>query len=176
LHANIGVHAWGDGEDDLAALLVDALRANGKTLAVAESCTGGLLGARLTEVPGASEAFLGGVLAYADAAKRELLAVDQRLLADHGAVSGQVSEAMALGAASRLGADLAVSITGIAGPGGGSPDKPVGTVWVAFLVDGALTSQRMQFSGDRTEVRARAVQAALFGLWRRLTSANPALR
>jgi len=175
LHANIGVHAWGDGDDDLAALLLDALRAKGKMLAVAESCTGGLLGARLTEVAGASAVFLGGVLAYADAAKRELLAVDQQLLTNHGAVSGEVAEAMARGVASRLGADLAVSITGIAGPGGGSPEKPVGTVWMAFAVNGAVTSQRMQFSGDRAEVRARAVQAALFGLWRLVTSANPAL-
>lgn len=175
LHATIGVHAWGDDDQDLVALLLEALRARGKSLAVAESCTGGLLGARITDVAGASDVFLGGVLVYADAAKEVLLGVDPRLLVDHGAVSGEVAEAMVRGVAVALGADAAVAITGIAGPGGGSVEKPVGTVWLAFLVDGVVTSRRMQFSGERAEVRARAVQAAIFGLWRSVASANPAL-
>lgn len=170
LHAKIGMHAWGDGDEDLAALLLRRLRAQQRTLAVAESCTGGLVGGRLTAVAGSSDVFLGGVVTYADAAKRELVSVPQELLTSHGAVSREVVEAMARGVAGRLGASVAVSVTGIAGPSGGSAEKPVGTVWIGTLVDGVVESSRLQFAGDRDEVRTRAVQAALFALWRRLSS------
>lgn len=167
LHANVGPNAWGDGDDDLAGLLLARLRAQGRTLAVAESCTGGLLGARLTEIAGSSDVFLGGVMTYSNASKEQLLAVPADLLVAHGAVSGEVAGAMVAGVASRLGASTAISITGIAGPGGGSPEKPVGTVWVATSVDGQVEVQRSLFAGDRGEIRARAVQTAIFALWKR---------
>jgi nicotinamide-nucleotide amidase len=169
LHANVGMHAWGDGDDDLAALLLERLRSGGRTLAVAESCTGGLLGGRLTEIAGASDVFHGGVITYADAAKGELLGVPPELIKEHGAVSREVAEAMVRGVADRLGSTTAISITGIAGPGGGSPEKPVGTVWIATLVDGAVETHRSLFAGDRVEIRARAVQTGLFALWKRVT-------
>ncbi len=168
LHAHIGVHAWGDGEDELAMLLLAALRVRGNSLAVAESCTGGLLGGRLTEAPRSSDVFRGGVIAYSNRAKGDLLDVPNAVIEAHGAVSREVAEAMAAAVATRFGADTAISITGVAGPGGGSAEKPVGTVWFGLLQGGVVDSVRMQFPGDRSEVRARATQAALFGLWRRL--------
>ncbi|MEP6591253.1 MAG: competence/damage-inducible protein A [Gemmatimonadota bacterium] len=170
LHANVGPHAWGDGDDDLAALLLAKLRAAGKTLAVAESCTGGMLGQRLTAIEGASDVFLGGVLSYADAAKTALLGVPEGMITRQGAVSEAVAEAMVTGVQLRLAADVAVSITGVAGPGGGSEEKPVGTVWIATCWDGTVASTRYHFSGNRREVRERAVQAALLALWRQLES------
>lgn len=166
LRTAIGAHAWGTGEDDLAELLLAALRRVGKTLAVAESCTGGLLGGRLTEIAGSSDVFLGGVLSYSYESKSELLGVPAGEIQAHGAVSQEVAEAMVRGVSQRLGTTTAVSITGIAGPGGGTPEKPVGTVWIATLVDGRVESRRMQFSGNRSEVRARAVQAAILALWK----------
>ncbi len=172
LHAHIGVHAWGDGEDDLATLLLAALRVRGNSLAIAESCTGGLLGGRLTEAPGSSDVFRGGVIAYSNRAKGDLLDVPIALIEAHGAVSREVAEAMAAAVATRFGADTAISITGVAGPGGGSAEKPVGTVWFGLLQGGVVDSVRMQFPGDRSEVRARATQAALFGLWRRVQAAQ----
>ncbi|MEO5800533.1 MAG: competence/damage-inducible protein A, partial [Gemmatimonadales bacterium] len=168
LHHNVGVNAWGDGEDDLAALLLVRLRARGLTLAVAESCTGGMLGARLTEVPGSSDVFIGGVLTYSNASKVELAGVPVSVLEAHGAVSQETAEALVAGVAARLATPTAVSITGIAGPGGGSEEKPVGLVWIATLADGEVQSRRLHFSGDRGEIRARAVQTALFDLWRRV--------
>ncbi|MES2303994.1 MAG: competence/damage-inducible protein A [Gemmatimonadota bacterium] len=168
LHENVGAHAWGDGEDDLAALLLGRLRARQQTLAVAESCTGGMLGARLTEIPGSSDVFLGGALTYSNASKEQLAGVPAAVLAAHGAVSQETAEALVSGIASRLGASTAISITGVAGPGGGSNEKPVGTVWIATLIGEKVQSRRLQFSGDRSEIRARAVQTALFALWRRV--------
>ncbi|MES2123929.1 MAG: competence/damage-inducible protein A [Gemmatimonadota bacterium] len=170
LHEAIGSHAWGNGEDDLAELLLAKLRRGGQTLAVAESCTGGLLGGRLTEIAGSSDVFLGGVLSYSYESKSELLGVPAQEISVRGAVSQEVAEAMVLGVSRRLETTTAVSITGIAGPGGGTPEKPVGTVWIATLVDGLVESRRMQFSGNRSEVRARAVQAALFAVYSRLSS------
>lgn len=170
LHANVGAHAWGDGDEDLAELLLAKLRALGKTLAVAESCTGGMLGARLTAISGSSDVFLGGVVTYSNTAKTALLGVPERMITNQGAVSPPVAESMVDGIAMRLRSDAAVSITGIAGPGGGTEEKPVGTVWIGISWGGVVTSQKFHFAGDREAVRARAVQAALFGLWRRLES------
>ena len=136
-------------------------------MAVAESCTGGLVGARLSAIPGASEAFLGGVIAYSNAAKIRELQVPEALLETEGAVSEAAARAMAAGAASRFAADAALAVTGIAGPGGGTPAKPVGTVWMAAVADGRAAVQHRLFLGGRPEVRHRSVQAAL-DLLRRL--------
>src|SRR3954454_6510342 len=131
-----GDPVYGDGDADLAALVLERARAGGIRLAVAESCTGGLLGARLTEIPGSSDVFVGGVIAYDNAVKVKALGVDQALLDEHGAVSEAVARAMAVGAAERFGVDAALAITGIAGPGGGREQKPVGTVWFGCALRG----------------------------------------
>lgn len=168
IRAILGDHCYGSEEDDLARVLLDELVARRLTLAVAESCTGGLVGGRITAVPGSSAAFLGGVIAYANAVKTGTLGVPGELLERHGAVSGEVAEAMARGAATAFGTGTAVAVTGIAGPDGGSPDKPVGTVWFGFAVAGAVDAQRVGFPGGRAEIRGRAAQFALHGLWRRV--------
>jgi nicotinamide-nucleotide amidase len=170
LRERAGESVYGEGDTDLAALVLDEARSHRARIAVAESCTGGLLGARLTEVPGSSEVFMGGVIAYADAIKSEFLDVPAALIAEHGAVSEPVAQAMALGVARRFGVQAALSITGIAGPGGGSPAKPVGTVWLGCLLDGVAETRRILFPGSRLEIRTRAVQAALLMLYRRLQS------
>ena len=160
--------------DPAAKRLLDRLEADRLTLAVAESCTGGLLGARLTEVPGASKTFLGGVVAYSNDIKTAQLGVDAALFADgHGAVSAAVATAMAHGVRKRFGASLAVAVTGIAGPHGGSDHKPVGTVWLAALGPGDLVSvHRIQADGDRPKVRRAAVDEALRLLEKNLQEAR----
>lgn len=134
--------------------------ARGWKLAVAESCTGGLLGATITAVPGSSAWFAGGVIAYADGLKVGLLGVERGLLSSHGAVSEPVALAMALGARAATGADAAISITGVAGPGA-SERKPAGTVFIAVALPGRSVARRHLFPGDREEVREQAVDAAL---------------
>lgn len=136
------------------------LREAGGTAAVAESCTAGMLGAALTSVPGSSSVFWGGVIAYADDAKRRMLGVEGELLARHGAVSEPVALAMARGLRERSGVDWTVAVTGIAGPGGGTPEKPVGTVWVATAGPRG-DSMRLDLSGDRAGVRRATVRRAL---------------
>lgn len=165
----IGRYVYAEGGVDLAEVVLDECRVRNVRIAVAESCTGGLLGARITAIPGASDVFLGGVLAYDNSVKTEMLGVDPRVLADHGAVSESVALAMAHGVRARLSSDLGISITGVAGPGGGTPEKPVGTVWIA--IDGT-TTQAVGFRliGDRAEIRQRAAQAALDMLRRQLQS------
>jgi nicotinamide-nucleotide amidase len=144
----------------LEAVVGDALVARGWRLAVAESCTAGLALGRLTEVPGSSAWIVGGIVAYADEVKVRELAVPASLIAAYGAVSVEVARAMARGVRERLGADLAVAITGIAGPGGGSAEKPVGTV--ALALDGPVPESRVAlFAGDRAAVRGLSVAAAL---------------
>jgi nicotinamide-nucleotide amidase len=146
---------------ELVRNLGDALRARDWKLAVAESCTGGGLGAAITDEPGSSSFFLGGVVAYDNRLKRTLLGVPDETLAEFGAVSLRVAERMATGCRLRLDADVAVSITGIAGPGGGTVDKPVGLVFIGVATAAATAARPFVFSGDRADVRRQAVQAAL---------------
>ncbi len=167
IQAIVTDHGYGTGEADLAAVLLDRLRTKGLSMAVAESCTGGMIGERLTAVPGSSDVFLGGVIAYANGVKLRLLGVDPAVVERDGAVSEAVAGAMAAGAAQATGADLAVAVTGVAGPGGGSESKPVGTVWFGFSVRGQIDTQRVGFPGTRADIRGRASQFALHGLWRR---------
>jgi PncC family amidohydrolase len=141
--------------------LVAVCRERGLTLATAESCTGGLVAARLTSVPGASAVFLGGVVSYANAVKRQVLGVPQTVLDGAGAVSAGCAEAMAAGARRLLGADAAVSVTGIAGPDGGTPEKPVGLVWFGVASGRGARSERRVFAGDREAVRRQAADHAL---------------
>jgi nicotinamide-nucleotide amidase len=152
--------------------VLSLLRARGLGLATAESCTGGMVAARLTSVPGASESVVGGIVAYSDEVKRTQLDVPADLLAEHGAVSAEAAEAMARGARARLGADVAVAVTGIAGPGGGSAEKPVGLVYLhAEGPDGGI-GREFSFPGDRASIRARSVVGALH-LVRRLLTRRP---
>lgn len=169
IRSRAGQHVYGEGNSDLAGLVLQVARDQGVRLAVAESCTGGLVGTRLTEIPGSSDVFTGGVIAYDNTLKRELLGVPDSVLTEHGAVSEPVARAMAEGAAKRFAVRAAVAVTGIAGPGGGTEEKPVGTVWIACALDGVVRSRRSVFPGSRHEVRARAAQASLLLLYRALT-------
>ncbi|MHB1192507.1 MAG: competence/damage-inducible protein A [Longimicrobiales bacterium] len=153
---------------DLAEAVSLALRSRGMRLAVAESCTGGLIAKRLTDLPGASDVLAGGVVAYANAVKSGVLGVRAEELAEQGAVSEAVATAMAQGVARLLGADAGIGVTGVAGPAGGTDEKPVGTVWYAVAVEGRVEARRERFPGDREAVRERAAQAALFLLLRAL--------
>ena len=149
-------------DGDLASAVSEALRRSGRTLAVAESCTGGLIAKRLTDLPGASMVFRGGVVAYDNRVKVGLLGVEEAVLETDGAVSEAVARQMATGVAAGLQADAGIGVTGIAGPGGGSEDKPTGTVWYAAAVGGRVVARCERFPGDRRSVRERAAQAALF--------------
>lgn len=161
IERRLGALVYGRDEESLEQVVVVLLARARRSLAVAESCTGGLLGERLTSVPGASRVFLGGVVAYADAAKRELLGVSQDLLEEYGAVSAPVAVAMAEGARARFGADLAVSTTGISGPEGGSAEKPVGLVFVGFASGEGATAQEFLFPFDRARHRLVTTQVGL---------------
>lgn len=146
----------------LVVPLADALRAQRWTMAAAESCTGGLIAATCTAISGSSEWFERGFVTYSNAAKIDMLGVDATLIEAHGAVSEPVARAMAEGALAHSPADIAVAVTGIAGPNGGVPDKPVGTVWFAWALRGAVTlSERHVFAGDRAAVRDATVETAL---------------
>jgi len=168
LRTVVGDALYGEDGVDLAAVVLDLCRGKGLTIGVAESCTGGLLGARLTAIPGSSDVVVGGVIAYSNELKSALLDVPSGVLAHEGAVSDPVVRAMASGARAATGASVGVAITGIAGPGGGSEEKPVGTVWIASDLGGAVESRRLRLIGDRAEVRQRAAQAALEMVRRRV--------
>ncbi|MCS6914375.1 MAG: competence/damage-inducible protein A [Myxococcales bacterium] len=157
----LGGAVYSEGEDDLPVVVGRKLAARGETLAVAESCTGGLLGALVTAVPGSSAYFLGGVIAYADAVKQALLGVSADTLARHGAVSEPCVRQMAEGVRHRLGAVWGAALSGIAGPTGGSVDKPVGTVHLALAGPTGTVARRMIWPGDRDQVRRIAALAAL---------------
>ena len=141
--------------------LAQAFRRRGWTLALAESCTGGLIGHRLTNVPGASDYFLGGIVAYAYDAKERLLGVRHQTLYQHGAVSRETAIEMARGARLSLGADVGASVTGIAGPGGGLPDKPVGLTWIAVSTRDGEEAEQFMWSGDRLANKDQSAEAAL---------------
>ena len=154
-------------ERPIEAIVLELARERGLKLATAESCTGGLVGARLTEMPGASEVFLGAVVAYANEIKQALLGVSSETLGQHGAVSAECALEMARGARQALGVDVALSVTGIAGPDGGSADKPVGLVFFCATSEKETLAQEIRFSGDRDQIRRYATVAALH-LMRRL--------
>ena len=147
--------------DPLVQQIADVLQQKHWMLATAESCTGGMIAAACTDVAGSSAWFERGFVTYSNEAKTDLLGVDASLIATQGAVSQAVVEAMAAGAVARSKAQVSVAVTGVAGPGGGTPDKPVGTVWLGWSVGGQIRSERRQFDGDRAEVRAATVQHAL---------------
>jgi nicotinamide-nucleotide amidase len=171
LFREAGEFVFGAGEDSLEEVLVRTLTERSQTLALAESCTGGHLANRITNVPGASAVLLAGVVAYANAAKATLLGVPEALLAEHGAVSEPVARAMAEGARRVTGADYAVSTTGIAGPGGGSEEKPVGTVFIAVSGPHGTTVQRRLNRFDRQTFKYSTAQQAFNQL--RLSLATP---
>ena len=169
LRERFGAELFADDERPVAELVLDRCRALGLTLATAESCTGGLVGARLTDVAGASDVFLGGIVAYSNEAKMRQLGVPARVLERHGAVSAEAAEAMAEGARAALGADVAVSVTGIAGPGrrdAGEAGRP--RLHLRRARRAGSSTERVVFSGDREAVRARATAHALHTLRRLL--------
>ncbi len=157
----LGTLVFGEGDQTLAAAVGEALRSARQTLAAGESCTGGMIGEMITSVAGASDYFLGGVVAYSNEAKVRLLGVPAAEVEARGAVSEPVAAAMATGACRRFGADWGLAVTGIAGPAGGSPDKPVGLVYVGLAGPGGAAVQRHVFPGDRQQVRRRSALAAL---------------
>jgi len=169
--ATAGADLFGRDDETLAFVIVEQLRRKGWTLATAESCTGGLVGAELTAVSGASDVFVGGVVAYSNELKSSLLGVPASLLAAHGAVSEQTARAMAQGALT-LGATCGLAITGIAGPSGGSPEKPVGTVHIAAVTPSGMRHAGYRFPGDRAMVRELAANFAL-DLLRRAVGEGP---
>jgi len=146
---------------NVAEHLVELLKASGRTCATAESCTGGGVGSAITAVPGSSAVFLGGIISYANAVKENVLGVRAETLATVGAVSSETAEQMAVGARRLTKADIAVSLTGIAGPDGGSDEKPVGLVWFGLATPQGVRSEKCLFRGDRASVREQAVLHAL---------------
>jgi nicotinamide-nucleotide amidase len=152
----------------LCEQLAQELQARGWMLATAESCTGGMIAVACTDLSGSSNWFERGFVTYSNEAKTEQLGVDPALIAQHGAVSEVVVRAMAFGAVRHSRAQVSVAVTGVAGPTGGSPQKPVGTVWFGFQVDGRLTSETLRFDGDRAAVRSATVDHALQRLLQRL--------
>ena len=164
----------GDPLAELATRLGAACLATGTTLALAESCTGGMVAAAITEIPGSSGYFAGGVVSYANEAKRDLLGVDPDVLAAHGAVSAQVARAMAVGARERFGATLAASVTGIAGPDGGSDAKPVGLTYIGLADTDGVDVRRIVWPGDRAANRRDSTVAVLELLLERVESRSTA--
>ena len=164
----LGERVFGVDSDGLTEVTGELIQRSGLSIAVAESCTAGLLGKRLTDVPGSSDYFLGGVTAYSNQVKTDVLGVPERLLAQYGAVSEETAAAMAQGAQALLGADCALSTTGIAGPGGGTDEKPVGLVFIGSVVHGVTKVERYRLFGTRDQIRERAAYSALDLLRRRL--------
>ena len=166
--ARLGAAVYGRGEETLAEVVGNLLKVRSLSLAVAESCTGGLLGAEIARVPGASDYFLGGVIAYANPVKTAQLGVSQELLAAHGAVSAEAAMAMASGVRSALRSDLGLAVTGIAGPSGGTPEKPVGRVFLGLATGAATHYRQLNLRGERALIQDRAALFALDFLRRHL--------
>jgi len=173
LREHLGDSIYGEDDVDLAAIVLDLCRRRGLTIGVAESCTGGLLGERLTAISGSSDVFRGGVIAYHNEVKAELLGVDESTIAEHGAVSEQVALEMAAGVRRASRTNIGLSITGVAGPTGGTAAKPVGTVWIAADIDGAAKTALHHVWGDRDEIRQRAAQWTMELLRLRLIDPRP---
>lgn len=161
VEANLGDAVYGHDQDSLAAVTGRLLLAANLRLATAESCTGGLIGHLMTQVAGSSQYFLGGVIAYANSMKTDVLHVDEELLATHGAVSGEVAEAMAAGIRQKSNADIAISVTGIAGPDGGTIAKPVGTVFICMATAENSQTRRFHFSGTRQQIQEITAKTAI---------------
>lgn len=169
LRAPLERYLFSEDERTIAAIVLDLCRARGLRLATAESCTGGLVSARLTDVPGASDVLAGAVVAYGDEVKTSELGVPETLIAEHGAVSAEVATAMALGVCTQLGVDVGIGVTGVAGPDGGTPDKPVGLVHYAVATPDGDHAEEFSFPGDREAIRSRATVASLHLARRMLT-------
>ena len=176
IRAAAGDYIYGTDQDDLAHTLGKALAERGLTVAFAESCTGGLIAKRMTDVAGSSAYVTGGVVAYANEAKHRVLGVRQATLDSAGAVSEAVAREMADGAQRVFAADTAIAVTGVAGPGGGTEQKPVGTVWIAVRAGERTDARLFRFGGDRAEVRDRSAQAALAMLWDSIRKAGKGTR
>lgn len=166
-------YVFGVDDQTQASALLYQLEGQGKRLATVESCTGGLLGQLITDVPGSSKVYVGGWVTYTNELKEKLVGVPRAMFerGGPGAVSRECAEAMAIGGLERSGADVCVAITGIAGPGGGSAEKPVGTVWIAVAGPGAVRARRFVFSGERENVRDWAARSALAMVWLELNGA-----
>jgi nicotinamide-nucleotide amidase len=164
----LGAAVFATRGETMEEVIAGLLSARGKTLAVAESCTGGLIAMRLTEVPGSSSYFWEGAVTYANESKMRILGVPEKILIDHGAVSSETAESMASGMRKRAGTDFAISVTGVAGPGGGSEEKPVGTVFIGYSDKDKTKSMKFLFPGDRELIRWRSSQAALDYLRRQI--------
>jgi len=167
----LGAHIFGFDDDEIENVVVRRLTAQKKTLALAESCTGGLIANRITNVPGASEIFLGGVVSYANEVKENFLGVHAETLQQHGAVSEKVAREMAMGAREKFGSDFAIAVTGIAGPGGGTKAKPVGTVFIALAASSGVEVEKMLNPWDRATFKEVTATQALERLRARLVSA-----
>jgi nicotinamide-nucleotide amidase len=169
-----GPIVYGRDEEDLAAVVEDGLRRRGWRLAVAESCTGGLITARLTDIAGSSDVLEGGLVTYSNDAKHRWLGVPEELIERHGAVSAEVAAAMASGARSRCAADVGVAVTGIAGPGGGTPAKPVGLVYAAVDGPDGGATEELRLVGNRAQIRMRTTMRVLDLVRRYLLGRVPA--
>ena len=161
LRAPLETYLFSEDERPVAELVLELCRGRGYRLATAESCTGGLVAARISDIPGASDVLAGGVVAYANEVKTAELGVSERLLVEHGAVSAEVAEAMAAGVRERLGVDVGIAVTGVAGPGGGTPEKPVGLVYLHVSTPDSGEGRNFSLPGDRATIRSRATVSAL---------------
>ena len=174
LRADLGTYLFGEDERSIAEIVLELCTVRGLTLGTAESCTGGMVAARLTSVPGSSAVFRGSVIAYADDVKEQGLGVPDQLIATHGAVSAEVAAAMAEGVRERLGVDVGVAVTGVAGPGGGTEAKPVGLVFAHAVGPEGERAVRTELPGDRDMIRGRATAASLHLVRRLLESRHTA--
>ena len=161
IRRTLGLHIYGTDHQTLPQVVGELLLEKNLHLSVAESCTGGLIGSMITTVPGSSAWFAGGVIAYSNQLKEILLDVDHALLTSHGAVSGQVARAMAARLAHRTGTTVSLSVTGIAGPGGGTSEKPVGTVYIGLFINNTVDDKLHHFSGGRQHIQQLTAQTAL---------------